>query len=280
MSEYELIQDVVVGTKPKEAKDTEGAALDHTTVSKAVEHGRPDALGAKGALHLQRMAGNAAMGSLVQREAEESPVKDVVGKGGGTTLSDDVRKPMEAKLGADFSGVRVHTDSKAAEAATSVQSKAFTSGNDIVFNAGNYQPHTQEGQHMLAHELTHVVQQRSGPVDGTSRGDGTKVSDPSDSFEREAEATATAVMSDSHAGHDHGAGATASAGVQRDADDDVQTMHDASIQREEDDPVETMRDDSIQRAEAGAEEAEDEQVSTMRDDSIQREESDEAEDEG
>jgi hypothetical protein len=282
VSEYELIQDVVVGTKPKEAKDTEGAALDHTTVSKAVEHGRPDALGAKGALHLQRMAGNAAMGSLVQREAEESPVKDVVGKGGGTTLSDDVRKPMEAKLGADFSGVRVHTDSKAAEAATSVQSKAFTSGNDIVFNAGNYQPHTQEGQHMLAHELTHVVQQRSGPVDGTSRGDGTKVSDPSDSFEREAEATATAVMSDSHAGHDHGAGATASAGVQRDADDDVQTMHDASIQREsegpeeEDEQVSQMRDESIQRESEGPEE-EDEQVSQMRDESIQRDESEEEE---
>jgi hypothetical protein len=281
MSDYELLHDVTVGTKPKETKDTEGAPLDHSSVAKAVEHGRPEALGAKGALHLQRMAGNAAMGSLVQREAEESPVKDVVGKGGGSTLDKGVRSEMEAKLGHDFSDVKIHTDSGAAKAATSVQAKAFTTGNEIVFNSGNYQPDTSEGKHMLAHELTHVVQQRSGPVAGTSRGDGTKVSDPSDSFEREAEATASKVMSNDHAGHDH-VPAAAAAGVQRDADDDVQTMRDASIQREaEEDEVATMRDDSIQRAEAGADEAagdeSEEEVATMRDDSIQRSESDEDE---
>jgi hypothetical protein len=289
MSDYELLHDVTVGTKPKEGKEAETAALDHSTVAKAVEHGRPDALGAKGALHLQRLAGNSAMGSLVQRKEEESPVKDVVGKGGGSSLDKGVRADMEARLGHDFSDVKVHTDSSAAKAATSVQAKAFTTGNEIVFNSGNYQPDTAEGKHMLAHELTHVVQQRSGPVDGTSRGDGTKVSDPSDTFEREAESNATKAMSsDVHAGHDH-APAAAGAGVQRDAEEDApaQTMHDASIQREdeageheEEEPTQMMRDDAVQREDEASEHEEEEPTQMMRDDAIQRSETDETEDEG
>jgi hypothetical protein len=293
VSDYELLQDVNVGLKPKEAKESEGAALDHASVAKAVEHGKPQALGTSGALHLQRVAGNAAMGALVQREAEESPVKEVVGKGGGSSLDSGVRKEMESKLGHDFGDVRIHTDGQAAKAATSVQAKAFTSGTDVVFNAGNYQPDTAEGKHMLAHELTHVVQQRSGPVDGTSRGDGTKVSDPSDRYEQEAEATAKSVMAGGgagdHAGHDHGGGA---AGVQRDAEDDVQTMRDTSIQRAEDEkesePAESEGEDEkvqgmfeVQRAEdekeseAAESEGEDEKVQGMFE--VQRDES--AEDE-
>jgi hypothetical protein len=292
MSDYELLHDVTVGTKPKENKESDSSALDHSTVAKAVEHGRPDALGAKGALHLQRMAGNAAMGSLVQRDAEESPVKDVVGKGGGSTLDKGVRQDMEARLGHDFSDVRIHTDSKAAQAATSVQAKAFTTGNEVVFNSGNYQPDTSEGKHMLAHELTHVVQQRSGPVDGTSDGKGNSVSNPSDSFEREAEANASKAMSgDAHAGHDH-APAAAGAGVQRDAeaDADVQTMRDTSIQRDDDEkessPVESegedekvqgmfdvQRSDDEKESDPAESEGEDEKVQGMFE--VQRDESEE-----
>ena len=74
-----------------------------------------------------------------------------------------------------------------------MQAKAYTVGDEIVFNRGAYQPDTDAGRHTLAHELTHVVQQRSGPVDGTPTGDGVAVSDPGDRFEREAEATATEI---------------------------------------------------------------------------------------
>jgi hypothetical protein len=76
-----------------------------------------------------------------------------------------------------------------------VQAKAYTVGDEIVFNQGAYSPDTDSGKHTLAHELTHVVQQRSGPVSGTPTGDGVAISDPGDRFEREAEASATAVMS-------------------------------------------------------------------------------------
>jgi hypothetical protein len=68
-------------------------------------------------------------------------------------------------------------------------------GSNVVFQRDKYDPASTEGKTMLAHELTHVVQQRSGPVDGTAAGGGIKVSDPSDRFEREASANADRVMS-------------------------------------------------------------------------------------
>lgn len=280
MSDYELLHDVNVGAKPRETKETEGPALDHGSVAKAVEHGRPEALGARGAMHLQRLAGNAAMGSLVQREAEESPVKDIVGKGGGTALDDSIRKPLEAHHGADLSDVRIHTGPKANEAATSVQSLAFTSGTDIVFKDGHYNPGSKEGMETLAHETAHVVQQRSGPVDGTPREDGTKVSDPSDRFEREAVASASVFSSSagSHAGHDHAPLAGAGAGVQREAEsEEVQTMRDPSVQREaeggeeEAEEIQQIQDTSVQREAGGAEEEAEEEVQQIQDTSVQRE---------
>lgn len=147
-------------------------------------------------LRLQRMAGNGSVGSLVAGEQDDarSPVLDVVGKGGGSPLPAGVRSEMEQGLGADFGSVRVHTDGAAAASAQAVQAKAYTVGDEIVFNHGAYAPDSDSGKHTLAHELTHVVQQRSGPVDGTPTGDGVAVSDPGDRFERDAEASATAVM--------------------------------------------------------------------------------------
>ena len=277
MADYELLQDVTVGTKPREAKENEGAEVDHSSVAKAVEHGRADTLGPSGAMHLQRMAGNAAMGALVQRKASgeqdegsASPVHDVIGKGGGSSLDAGVRNQMEASMGQDFSDVKVHTGSDAANASKSVQAQAFTVGNEIVFNEGKYNPSSAEGQRTIAHELTHVVQQREGAVDGTPRAGGISVSDPGDKFEQEAEANADVVMAGGgggHEGHDH----AAPAGVQREADDEapVQTMRDDTVQRvEEDEELQALHDDTaVQREE------EDEDLQALHDDTaVQREE--------
>jgi hypothetical protein len=76
-----------------------------------------------------------------------------------------------------------------------VNALAYTVGSNVVFQRDKYDPTSVEGMTMLAHELPHVVQQRSGPVDGTEAGGGIKVSDPSDRFEREASANADRVMS-------------------------------------------------------------------------------------
>jgi hypothetical protein len=146
---------------------------------------------------LQRSVGNAAVVQLLRDEdtsGDASPVLDVVGRGGGQPLDAAVRAGMERALGADLSEVRVHADGAAAISAQAVQAHAYTVGNDVVFGAGQYQPGSATGQRTLAHELTHVVQQRSGPVSGTPTGEGISVSNPSDPFERAAEANADRVM--------------------------------------------------------------------------------------
>lgn len=83
-------------------------------------------------------------------------------RGGGHSLPDTVRSSMEQSLGADFSGVRVHTGARADQLNQSLQARAFTTGQDIFFRRGEYNPSGQSGQQILAHELTHVVQQGKG----------------------------------------------------------------------------------------------------------------------
>jgi hypothetical protein len=79
----------------------------------------------------------------------------------GQPLNRETRSMMEPRFGRDLSRVRVHTDSKAAESARSVNALAYTVGRDIVFGAGQYAPQTSAGQKLLAHELTHFMQQSS-----------------------------------------------------------------------------------------------------------------------
>ncbi|MCC5666854.1 DUF4157 domain-containing protein [Nostoc sp. CHAB 5784] len=83
-------------------------------------------------------------------------------KGGGQPLSPTVREPMERAFGADFGGVRVHTGAQADMLARSIQAKAFTTGQDVFFRQGAYEPWSRGGQELIAHELTHVVQQGGG----------------------------------------------------------------------------------------------------------------------
>ncbi|WP_138992101.1 DUF4157 domain-containing protein [Larkinella sp. C7] len=78
---------------------------------------------------------------------------------GGQPLSADTRQFMEPRFGADFSGVRVHTDAPAVQMSQSIGAQAFAYQNHVYFNEGKYNPGTSSGQHLLAHELTHVVQQ-------------------------------------------------------------------------------------------------------------------------
>jgi hypothetical protein len=157
----------------------------------------PPVLTPSTAVHLQRVVGNEVVSRMVEESSEEerSPVLDVVGHGGGHPLDSHVREDMEGRLGQDFSDVRVHTDSAAAASARSVQARAYTVGNEIVFDNGHYQPGSDHGRQTLAHELTHVVQQRSGPVDGTPTDGGIQLSDPSDRFEQQAENNAARAIS-------------------------------------------------------------------------------------
>jgi hypothetical protein len=83
----------------------------------------------------------------------------------GESLSAEIRNFMEPRLGHDFSHVRVHSNRTAAESAASIDALAYTVGKDVVFGAGQYQPNTMQGRRLLAHELSHTIQQ--GAENGT-----------------------------------------------------------------------------------------------------------------
>ena len=80
-------------------------------------------------------------------------------KGKGFSLPDDIREEMERKFAANFRNVRIHTDQEAAAMCEEIHALAFTHGNDIYFTEGLYNPNSQQGKELLAHELAHVVQQ-------------------------------------------------------------------------------------------------------------------------
>lgn len=105
----------------------------------------------------RKSSSNAAMGAVPQI------VHDVVGTP-GRALDMPTRARLEPRFGTDFSGVRVHTDHHAASSAKAVGALAYTVGQHIVFGEGSYAPHSRSGQHLLAHELTHSIQQRTAPT--------------------------------------------------------------------------------------------------------------------
>ena len=122
-------------------------------------------------------------GTLLPEEDEKAPIQAKANAGGaagapstsaiahvegvlqrpGAPLTGETRAFMESRFGHDFSRVRVHSDGLAAEAARSVGARAFTRGESIVFDRGQYSPDSTDGRRLLAHELTHVVQQGRAP---------------------------------------------------------------------------------------------------------------------
>jgi len=135
---------------------------------------------------------------LLQRQAVNQPdvsevpaiVHDVL-RSPGQSIDAMTRTLMESRLGHDFSQVRVHTDAKAAASAEAVDSLAYTVKQDIVFGAGQYTPGSIKGQKLLAHELTHVVQQGQSDVPAQL-----KISAPTDGAEYEAEHVAQTVVNE------------------------------------------------------------------------------------
>jgi Domain of unknown function (DUF4157) len=120
--------------------------------------------------------------------AVPSIVHDVL-RSPGVPLDAATRAFMEPRFGHDFSGVRVHSDGRAAESARAVSAVAYTVGHHIAFDAGEYQPGTESGRRVLAHELAHVVQQ--GPV-GVPRP--SRVGAPDSAHERDADRISRAVI--------------------------------------------------------------------------------------
>ncbi len=116
------------------------------------------------------------------------PVVHEVLRTSGQRLEEDTRAFMEPRFGHDFSKVRVHSDEKAAESATAVNALAYTVGSDVVLGNKHSVSETPTSQELLAHELTHVVQQ-----EGKESNDSIPIGSPHASYEREAEQVAESV---------------------------------------------------------------------------------------
>jgi hypothetical protein len=116
---------------------------------------------------IQRKCAHCEQEEKLQRKSSSGPASGTASieqslqgtKGGGAPLPNGTKEQMESSFGADFSGVRIHHDSSSVQMNRSLNAHAFTHGNDIYFNSGKYEPGTRSGQHLLAHELTHTLQQ-------------------------------------------------------------------------------------------------------------------------
>ena len=154
-------------------------------------------------LRMQQTHGNAAVRRMLVQRRVDAPagveggqIDDQVtskinsARGSGATLDSGVAQHLGEKMGQDFSGVHVHTDAQADTLNRSLSAKAFTTGSDIFFQQGAYQPSSSEGQHLLAHELTHVVQQSGSAPSGPLT-----LGPTEDSYEHEADSMASKAMS-------------------------------------------------------------------------------------
>ena len=138
-----------------------------------------------------------------QRRGVPPVVQDLL-RSPGQGLESDSRAFMEPRFGHDFSQVRVHTGPQAAAAARAVDALAFTVGRHIVFGEGRYRPATTDGRRLLAHELTHTLQQ--GDTSGLQRATADAAAGEVDELEEQGDAIGLAVLAESSAESDEGSG--------------------------------------------------------------------------
>ncbi|WP_448266105.1 eCIS core domain-containing protein [Nostoc sp. DSM 114159] len=141
---------------PEDEEELQMKSLDNRTLQREEVPEDEEELQMKPMVQRQAKAGMAATPDL------EASINQA--RGGGQSMADDIREPMEVAFGADFSGVKVHTDGQSDQLNRSIQARAFTTGQDVFFRSGEYNPGSRAGQELLAHELTHVVQQSGGVV--------------------------------------------------------------------------------------------------------------------
>jgi hypothetical protein len=188
--------------KPKPTQETAEPKKDEAPLTKSRMQGDLDA---QTLTQMQKTVGNAAVQRfLAQRqsdgpsEVQEETAEAIQSKrGGGQSLDAGIAEKAGSVMGQDFSDVNVHTDSQSDELNKQLGAKAFTTGNDIFFRSGAYNPGNSDGQRLISHELTHVAQQgaaqeslgRPPSVQGKMT-----VNDPNDQYESEADNVADLVM--------------------------------------------------------------------------------------
>jgi hypothetical protein len=156
---------------------------------------QPESMPSSDMLRLQQLAGNRAVQSLLHQKSPSSRVRHLDLRSVPQALEMPVRSRMENAFSKDFSGVRIHRGADANRSVERARATAFTVGQDIYFGAGKYAPESSEGAKLLAHELTHTLQQRQNAH--ASSPSTLEVGKPGDGCEREAHTAADHVVSGS-----------------------------------------------------------------------------------
>lgn len=162
--------------------------------------------------------------ALAPKPKSPAPIVHQATASGGQILDAKTQREMGARFGHDFSHVRIHTDTRAVESAQSLGANAYAVGNDVVFGPGRYAPGTGDGSRLLAHELTHIVQQGQ-----LGSGDWSRMSSRGDASEREADSLASQVL----AGRSVRVRTAPSAAIAR---DELPEVPDTPTMREKDKP--------------------------------------------
>ncbi len=230
--------------KPKPTVEAQAPQKENAPVNVDPMAGRLDATAVQ---HMQQTVGNTAVQRFLAQRSGSGPTElddDTASainqqRGSGHGLDEGMAAKAGATMGQDFSGVKIHTDSQSDQLSHQLGAKAFTTGNDIFFRSGEYNPASSEGQTLIAHELTHVVQQgASAPaVQGKMA-----VNDPNDQYEAEADHVAETVMAQPD-------------DIQRAAEEDALQMQDVEeeepiqTQEDEEEPIQVKQDDEMQMQE-------------------------------
>ena len=206
MSDFQYVVEDSSLVKPSQDAESETEAAPRTDPGKVLS--APAGPGqstvrAQAITQLQRSHGNQHVQRLVSRTAAEEETDGLAQavddrRGHGQPLADRTQEQMGPALQQDLSGVRVHTDAAADNLSQQFNAKAFTTGQDVFFRQGAYDPGSSGGDKLLAHELTHVVQQGNAPT--KLAGKNMNVSEPGDAGEREADSVADAVTSPANVG--------------------------------------------------------------------------------
>ncbi|MFP3898144.1 MAG: DUF4157 domain-containing protein [Dehalococcoidia bacterium] len=159
--------DTTVQRQEEQEEEEEELQMKPASVLQRQEEEELEEVQMKPASELQRqdeqpMTGAGEDGTVQLSEALEARIEKA--RTGGESLPDATRAALEPILGYDFGGVRVHTDTEADELSRQLEALAFTTGSDIFFRKGAYEPESMTGKGLLAHELTHVAQQRAAPM--------------------------------------------------------------------------------------------------------------------
>jgi hypothetical protein len=272
-------------TRSKDSDEKKARVRKPRGQARARERVDGSAEGGSSLASLQHQLGNQAVQRLLAQRSggTDGPFEldeDTAGRinsqrGGGQPLEGSLQAGMGAALGQDLSGVRVHTSPEDDALNRQVGAKAFTTGQDIFFREGAYDPHSSGGQELLAHELTHVAQQSGASAPGGGR---MVVNAPGDAYEQQAEASAKAIT-----GPGAAAARSPGSGIQRQEMEkkDEETMQKAEAEEKDEQAVQKaeVEEDQVQRQELEKKDEEMMQKAEADEEQIQRQEVEEKDEE-